>query len=84
MKIVQDSEAVDKIADAIKKKQESAEKDPGSAMVSTTTKKVATGTLNLDEYDISQVVLDFVDELQTSILQIRLNLNREYEYKKFQ
>ena len=31
-----------------------------------------------------QVVLDFMDELQTSILQVRLNLSREYEKRKIE
>lgn len=31
-----------------------------------------------------QVVLDFVDELQTAILQVRLNLSREYEKRKLE
>ena len=82
--IVKDSDCVDKLVQAIKKKQEQVGKNPESTPASTTTKKVATGNLDFSDVDIHSVVLDFVDELQTTILQVKLNLNREYEYKKLQ
>ena len=53
-------------------------------MASDTTKKVATNTFDASNYDINQVALDFMDELQTSILQVRLNLNKEYERRKLE
>jgi hypothetical protein len=30
------------------------------------------------------VILDFTDELQTAILQVKLNLSREYERRKLE
>lgn len=53
-------------------------------MVSQTTKQVVLKTLTPDNCDIMQVVLDFMDELQTAILQVRLNLSREYERRKLE
>lgn len=53
-------------------------------MVSETTKKVVTKTLDPETCDPMQVVLDFIDELQTSILQVRLNLSREYERRRLE
>ena len=55
-----------------------------SALVSQTTKQVVLKTLTPDNCNIMQVVLDFMDELQTSILQVRLNLSREYERRKLE
>ena len=55
-----------------------------SALVSQTTKQVVLKTLTPDNCDIMQVVLDFMDELQTAILQVRLNLSREYERRKIE
>ena len=54
------------------------------ALVSETTKKVVTKTLDLETCDPMQVVLDFIDELQTSILQVKLNLSREYERRRLE
>lgn len=51
-------------------------------MVSETTKKVVTKTLDPSDYDPMGVVLDFTDELQSAILQVKLNLTREYEQRK--
>lgn len=48
-------------------------------MVSNTTKKVVTKTLDPIDYDPFEVAMDFSDELQNAILQVRLNLTREYE-----
>ena len=53
-------------------------------MASTTTKQVATNTFNPNDCDIVSVVLDFVDEIQTAILQVKLNLTREYERRKLE
>ena len=53
-------------------------------MVSQTTKQVVLKTLTPDNCNIMQVVLDFVDELQKSILQVRMNLSREYEIRKLE
>ena len=53
-------------------------------MVSETTKQVVKDTFNPNDYDPTSVVLDFTDELQTSILQVKLNLTREYERQKLE
>ena len=49
------------------------------AMVSETTKKVVTHSLEPSNCDINSVVLDFMDELQNAVLRVKLNLSREYE-----
>ena len=83
--LVQDSSAVDKLIEVIKSKQEGIEPEKvEEAMVSETTKKVVTKTLSPETCDPMQVVLDFIDELQTSILQVRLNLSREYERRRLE
>lgn len=85
LEIVQDTGAVDKLIEVIKSKQEGIEPENVSeAMVSETTKKVVTKTLDPETCDPMQVVLDFIDELQTSILQVRLNLSREYERRRLE
>ena len=69
LEIVQDTDAVNKLVEVIKSKQKGIEPDKvDDAMVSETTKKVVTKTLNPETCDPMQVVLDFLDELQTSIL----------------
>ena len=81
--IIEDSDAVDKIIDVIKSNQDKVNPDKvDSAPVSETTKKVVTNTLEPNNCDLMQVVLDFIDELQTDILQVKLNLSREYEQRK--
>lgn len=83
LKIIQDTDATDKIVELLKQKQESiAAADVDKAMVSETTKKVITKTLDPNDLDPMSVILDFVDELQTAILQVKLNLTREYERQK--
>ena len=65
VKIFQNSEAVDKIVDVLKEKQSSI--DPSqvdNALVSNTTKKVITKTLDPNDCDPLSVVLDFTDEIQ--------------------
>ena len=85
LQVVQDTEAVDKLIEVIKSKQEGIEPEKvEEAMVSETTKKVVTKTLDPETCDPMQVVLDFIDELQTSILQVRLNLSREYERRRLE
>ena len=85
LEIVQDTDAVNKLVEVIKSKQEGIEPDKvDDAMVSETTKKVVTKTLNPETCDPMQVVLDFLDELQTSILQVKLNLSREYERRRLE
>lgn len=85
LEIVQDTDAVDKLVEVIKSKQAGIEPDKvDDAMVSETTKKVVTKTLNPETCDPMQVVLDFLDELQTSILQVKLNLSREYERRRLE
>ena len=85
LEIVQDTDAVDKLVEVIKSKQEGIEPDKvEDAMVSETTKKVVTKTLDPETCDPMQVVLDFLDELQTSILQVKLNLSREYERRRLE
>ena len=83
LKIVQDSDAVDKIIEQIKSKQNSLTPETvDDAMVSQTTKKVVKKTLDPNNLDPMSVVLDFTDELQTAILQVKLNLSRDYEKRK--
>lgn len=83
LKIVQDTDAVDKIADLMKQKQQALTPEKAeTAPVSDTTKKVVTKTLDPSNCDIMSVVVDFVDELQTAILQVKLNLTREWERQK--
>jgi hypothetical protein len=53
-------------------------------MASDTTKQVATNTFDSSNCDIMQVVVDFIDELQNAILQVKLDLTREYEKKKLE
>ena len=85
LEIVQDTDAVDKLIELIKSKQEGIKPEKvDEAMVSETTKKVVTKTLDPETCDPMQVVLDFIDELQTSILQVKLNLSREYERRKLE
>lgn len=82
--IVADSKAVDKIVELMKTRQDGlTPENMNSAMVSNTTKKVVTKTLDPNNVDLMQVVVDFIDELQTSILQVKLSLSREYERQKF-
>ena len=83
LKIIQDTKAVDKIAEVIKSRQDSIKpEEVATAMVSETTKKVITKTLDPNDLDPMSVILDFTDELQTAILQVKLNLSREYERQK--
>ena len=94
LKIVQDTDAVDKIIQTIQERQDNLQtaiQDSGeqgasqvqsSPLLSETTKKVVTKTLDPNNYDPNQVILDFIDELQTSILQVKINLSREYERQK--
>ena len=85
LRIVQDSNTVDKLVEQIQKRQNGiSPENVDNALVSNTTKQVVTKSLNPDNCDIMQVVLDFMDELQTSILQVRLNLSRDYERQKLQ
>ena len=85
LEIVQDTDAVDKLIEVIKSKQKGIEPDKvDEALVSETTKKVVTKTLDPETCDPMQVVLDFIDELQTSILQVKLNLSREYERRRLE
>ena len=71
---------MDKIVEVMKNKQESISPETvDKALVSETPKKVVTKTLDPNDYDPMSVVLDFTDELQTAILQVKLNLTREYE-----
>lgn len=83
LKIVQDTDAAKKIAQVLKEKQASlTPENVDKAMVSDTTKKVVTKSLDPNDCDPGQVILDFTDELQTAILQVKLNLSREYEQQK--
>jgi hypothetical protein len=85
LNIVKDSKTVDKISEVIKANQANlTPENVDSAMVSQTTKQVVHKTLTPDNCNIMQVVLDFVDELQKSILQVRMNLSREYEIRKLE
>ena len=85
LEIVQDTKAVDKLVEVIKSKRDGIEPEKvDEALVSETTKKVVTKTLDPETCDPMQVVLDFIDELQTSILQVRLNLSREYERRRLE
>ena len=83
--IIQDSDATDKIAEILKKNQDSVDvNEPNKSLVSETTKQVATKTLDPNDCDILQVVLDFTNEIQTAILQVRMNLSRDYEHRKLE
>jgi len=83
LNIVKDSKAADKIAELMKSKRESlTPQTVDDAMVSETTKKVVKQTLDPNNLDPTSVVLDFMDELQTAILQVKLNLTREHERRQ--
>ena len=83
LNIVKDSKAADKIAELMKSKRESLNPQTvDDAMVSETTKKVVKQTLDPNNLDPTSVVLDFMDELQTAILQVKLNLTREHERRQ--
>ena len=85
LKIIQDTDAVEKIAEVMKDKQESIKpEEADKALVSETTKKVVKQTLDPNDCDPMSVILDFTDELQTAILQVKLNLSREYERRKLE
>ena len=85
LQVVQDTQAVDKLIEVIKSKQDGIDLEKvDDAMVSETTKKVVTKTLDPDNCNPMQVVLDFIDELQTSILQVKINLSREYERRRIE
>ena len=83
VKIFQNGEAVDKIVDVLKEKQSSISPEQvETALVSDTTKKVITKTLDPNDCDPLSIVLDFTDEIQQAVLQVKLNLTREYEQRK--
>ena len=83
LRIIQDGDAVNKIAQNMRDKQSKlTPENLDKALVPETTKKVVKGELDINDCNIMDVVMDFVDELQTSILQVRMNLNREYERRK--
>ena len=85
LKIVENSQATAKLVEAIKEKQASVSSgNVNNALASNTTKKVATNTFDASNYDINQVALDFMAELQQAILQVKLNLSREYERRKLE
>ena len=83
VKIVQNSKLVDKMVEMMKSKQDSLTADDlDSPMVSNTTKKVVTKTLDPTECNLVDVIVDFNSELQNDILQVKLNLSREHERQK--
>ena len=71
---------MDKIVDLIKENQKNAAQ--GSPMVSQTTKNVVLNKLNPQDCNPQEVILDFMDELQSDILKVKINLSREYERQK--
>ena len=82
IKIIQNSDAVDKIAEAIKRNQEGATAKSDNPLVSNTTKKVVKNTLEPSDLDPASMVLDFTNELQTAILQVKMDLSREWDRQK--
>ena len=83
LEIVKDSDAVNKIIEVMEGKRSAIEPDKvEEALVSETTKKVVTKTLSPNNCNPMQVIMDFLDELQTAILQVRLNLSRDYEKRR--
>lgn len=91
LNIIQDTKSVDKIAEQIRQNQGKVETSIANQTAnnqvvnaSETTRKVVTKTLDPNDCDPIQVVMDFNDELQSSILQVRLNLTREYERQKLE
>ena len=85
LKIIEDSDVVNKIVEVIKEKQNSiAEDNTDTTLASKTTKQVVTDTLDTKNLDIMSVVLDFMNELQNAILQVKMKLAREQDTKTLQ
>ena len=83
LQIIQDTAATDKIVELLEQKQGNLTPETvDEALVSETTKKIITKTLDPNDCNLMDVALDFIDELQTAILQVKLNLSREYERQK--
>lgn len=85
LKIIEDSDVVNKIVEVIKEKQNYiAEDNTDTTLASKTTKQVVTDTLDAKNLDIMSVVLDFMNELQNAILQVKMKLAREQDTKTLQ
>lgn len=85
LKIIQNSKATDKIVELIKNKQDqvrSSDEAKNSPNVSQTTKNVVQNELTPVEFDPLQVITDFVNELQTYVLQIKRDVARQIDRRR--
>ena len=86
LKIIQNSKATDKIVELIKSKQDevrSSDEAKNSPNVTQTTKNVVQNELTPVEFDPLQVITDFVNELQTYVLQIKRDVARQIDRRSF-
>ena len=85
LKIIQSSKATDKIVELIKSKQDevrSSDEAKNSPNVTQTTKNVVQNELTPVEFDPLQVITDFVNELQTYVLQIKRDVARQIDRRR--
>ena len=85
LKIIQSSKATDKIVELIKSKQDevrSSDEAKNSPNVTQTTKNVVQNELTPVEFDPLQVITDFVNELQTYVLQIKMDVARQIDRRR--
>ena len=86
LKIIQNSKATDKIVELIKNKQDevrSSDEAKNSPNITQTTKNVVQNELTHVEFDPLQVITDFVNELQTYVLQIKRDVARQIDKRSF-
>ena len=86
LKIIQNSKATDKIVELIKNKQDevrSSDEAKNSPNITQTTKNVVQNELTPVEFDPLQVITDFVNELQTYVLQIKRDVARQIDKRSF-
>ena len=86
LKIIQNSKATDKIVELIKNKQDevrSSDEAKNSPNITQTTKNVVQNELTPVEFDPLQVITDFVNELQTYVLQIKRDIARQIDKRSF-
>lgn len=86
LKIIQNSKATDKIVELIKNKQDevrSSDEAKNSPNITQTTKNVVQNELTPVEFDPLQVITDFVNELQTYVLQIKRDIARQIDRRSF-
>ena len=85
LKIIQSSKATDKIVELIKSKQDevrSSDEAKNSPNVTQTTKNVVQNELTPVEFDPLQVITDFINELQTYVLQIKRDVARQIDRRR--